>query len=74
MKKASYTKLFSRLICYTSRVSTKLDDEAKAGLVYTMRRTGLSHPDAARFLLTNAVPPEPAKKQGIPTDSPKYRL
>ncbi|MBC8137098.1 MAG: hypothetical protein H8F28_14560 [Fibrella sp.] len=39
-------------------ITVLLDDEAKEGLVYTMRRLELNHADAARWLLTNVKMPD----------------
>ncbi|MBC8138492.1 MAG: hypothetical protein H8F28_21640 [Fibrella sp.] len=49
---------FLATVMGVQRITVWLDDEAKEGLVYTMRRLELNHADAARWLLTNVKMPD----------------
>ncbi len=59
---------FQPTVLVVHRLTVRLDDAAKEGLVYAMRFLSLNHADAARWLLTNAQIPE------SPNQSPVKKL
>ncbi|MBC8136964.1 MAG: zinc ribbon domain-containing protein [Fibrella sp.] len=55
---------FQPTVLGVQQTTVFLDDEAKEGLVYAMRRLEMNHADAARWLLTNVKMPD--------ADTPSY--
>ncbi len=53
-----YGRGFQPTILGVQEITVNLDDEAKEGLVFTMRRLGINHADAARWLLTHVKMPD----------------
>ena len=56
---------FQPTVLVVHRLTVRLDDAAKEGLVYAMRFLSLNHADAARWLLTNAQIPESPNKSPV---------